>query len=83
MLLSLSFCTNLQRCGCAEGVARFFGSNRMFPATVFGRRSFHTFSDPDLLKKAKRDKEQDLVRKFPKEEDIVGDILVDLLMMNG
>jgi hypothetical protein len=55
----------------------------MFPATVFGRRSFPTFSDPDLLKKAKRDKEQDLVREFPKEEDIVGDILVDLLMMNG
>ncbi len=66
-----------------RALQRFFGSNRMFPATVFGRRSFSTFSDPGLVKKAKRDKEQDLVREFPKEEDIVGDIVVDLLMMNG
>ncbi len=66
-----------------KALERFIRGHGMLHATDFGRRSCHIFADPDLIRRAKKEKEQELVREFPIEADIVGNIIVDLLMMNG
>jgi hypothetical protein len=58
-------------------------NNAKLHATAFARRSCTNIGDKDLLSKEKKEKERKLVREFPIEADIVRDILVDLLMMNG
>ena len=55
----------------------------MLHSTVFGRRSHEKAADADLLRKAKKEKELELVREFPIDADIVSDIVLDFLMMNG
>jgi hypothetical protein len=47
----------------------------MMPATVYGRRK--------KIDHAVMSKEQELASKYPLEEEIVGDIELELLTMNG
>jgi hypothetical protein len=56
--------------------------SKTFAQTVFGRRGGSAGLEQDA-QEAKRIKEQTLVGEFPAEEDIQGDIVLDLLMMNG
>jgi hypothetical protein len=51
--------------------------------TVFGRRESHANKETVHQDLAKKEKEQGLIESFPAENDIVGDIELELLMMNG
>ncbi len=51
--------------------------------TVFGRRRSHASVESVQCDTAKKEKEQGLIGSFPAKNDIVGDIELDLLMMNG
>ena len=52
--------------------------------TVFGHRQNNSGQDAAATREAKmRRKERELICVFPDKEDIVGDIELELLMMNG
>lgn len=56
---------------------------KSFAQTMFGRRSASMATEQERALEAKKTKEQGLVAEFPAEEDIEGDVVLELLMMNG
>ncbi len=51
--------------------------------TVFGRRSSSAEIENEEMTKSKKAREADLIKAFPAQEDIVADLVLELLMMNG
>ena len=51
--------------------------------TVFGRRSSSAGVDSEEMTESKKAREADLIKAFPAQEDIVADLVLELLMMNG
>ena len=51
--------------------------------TVFGRRSSSAGAASEEIAESKKAREADLIKAFPAQEDIVADLVLELLMMNG
>jgi hypothetical protein len=67
-----------------KALEKYIRSNGALHATtVFGRRSRGNLTDAELLRRTKTEKEQELIREYPIAADIVGDIIVDFLLING
>ncbi len=63
-------------------IAASVSGNRL-ARTVFGHRQSHANVESVQRDTAKKEKEQGLIKSFPAENDLVGDIELELLMMNG